>query len=103
TSSFLQAPGGEHGVEVVVVGAHLAEGVAAELLEEGIGEDEGDHGLGDDAGGWNDADVAALVVSEDLLAGVEVDGGKGVGEGGDGLDGGAHDDGLAGGDAALDA
>ena len=85
------------------VRAGLCEGIAAELFEPGIGEHDRDHRLSDDAGGGHDTDIAALVVREHLLAGIEVHGWERVGERGDGFDGGAHDDLLAGADAALDA
>src|SRR5438874_1276205 len=86
-----------------MVVANLVDAVAAELLEEGVGQHDRHHGLAHDAGRGNGADVAALHDRLHRFLGGEVHRLQRSAQRGQRLHGGAHHDGLAVGDAALEA
>src|SRR5690242_18153298 len=95
--------GAEPGQVPIVVPPHLAERVAAELLQHRIGQHEGSERLGDDAHGRDRRDVRALALGVGRLAGGQVHGGKRGHERADRLHGHPEDDRLPRGDPALEA
>src|SRR5215813_12863696 len=91
-------------VEVaLVVPADLLDAVARELLQEGLGEDERHHGLAHHPRRGHRAHVTALHHRLYRFLGRHVHRAERLAQRGDGLHGRTHDDGLAIGDAALEA
>lgn len=88
---------------MVVGGAEVGEGVAAELGEESVGKNPGDHGLGNDSGGGEGTDIGTFGRGGGRLFGGKMDGLEGAGEGGDRLHDGAEDERLAVSDSAFKA
>src|SRR6267143_2111502 len=86
-----------------VVAADLFDAVAAELLEEGVGEDDRHHGLAHDASRRHRADVAALHHRLHRFLGGEIHRLERRAQRRERLHGGAHDERLAVGHAALQA